>query len=486
MRKNYKQKDQNKSILSQTEIGFIPPQAIELEEAILGAILIEKEAFEQIEEIIKSEDFYLEHHKVIFQAIKKLNTESRPIDMLTVTEALKSENRLAEIGGPVYIAQLTEKVASSAHIVFHATVIKQKSIERQTVIEARTIIQKINENEDIGDVLFVSSKNLEDLQESLVGNTKGSHISSSLKRATEEMHSRIELARKNIRSGIDTGFNDLNKKTNGWQKGDLIIEAARPGMGKTAVALQHAKSAAKQGIPVAFFSLEMSDISLANRLILSEANVDPENFKSGYMTNEEISLIENAIGVLWSLPIYVDDNPSASMGYIRAKCRILKKQNKLGLIIGDYLQLAENDEESGSREQEVAKMSRTAKKIAKELEVPFILLSQLNRGNEGRADKKPLLSDLRESGAIEQDADMVIFIHRPAYYDIEVTDKNGNKEINYGELIIAKHRNGATGLVKFKHNDGMTKFFDYNTSSYQSSQFPTTKQMSQNMDDMPF
>lgn len=470
----------------QTDIGFIPPQAVELEEAVLGAILIEKEAYQSIEDILKPDDFYVESNKLIYQAIRSLNGESRPVDMLTVTEKLKSGNKLAEIGGPVYIAQLTEKVGSSAHIVFHANIIKQKAIERATITEARSIINKINESEDISDILFTSGKNLEELQESLVGKMTGSHLSVSLKKATDEMYSRIELARKNVRSGIDTGFADLNRKTNGWQKGDLIIEAGRPGMGKTAVSLWHAKAAARQGYPVAFFSLEMSDVSLANRLILSEAKVDPENFKSGYMTNEEIDLIEKAIGALWSLPIYVDDNPCASMGYIRAKCRVLKKQGKLGLIIGDYLQLAENDEESGSREQEVAKMSRTAKKIAKELEVPFILLSQLNRGNESRADKKPLLSDLRESGAIEQDADMVIFNHRPEYYDIKVTDKNGVEESNYGELIIAKHRNGATGTVKYKHSEGMAQFFDYNTTPYQSSQFPTAKVQNPESGEMPF
>lgn len=384
------------------------------------------------------------------------------------------------------MAQLTDKVGSSAHVVFHANIVKQKAIERATITEARSIINKINRNEDISDVLFSSGKNLEELQESLVGKMIGSHLSVSLKKATEEMHARIELARKNIRSGIDTGFSDLNRLTNGWQKGDLIIEAGRPGMGKTAVALWHAKAAAKQGYPVAFFSLEMSDVSLANRLILSEANVDPDNFKSGYMTNEEVDLIEKAIGLLWSLPIYVDDNPCASMGYIRARCRVLKKQGKLGMIIGDYIQLAENDEESGSREQEVAKMSRTAKKIAKEFEVPFIFLSQLNRGNEARSDKKPLLSDLRESGAIEQDADIVIFNHRPAYYDTEVKNKFGNSEVNYGELIIAKHRNGATGMIKYKHSDGMAQFFDYNTPPYQSSQFPTTRTPNLNSDENPF
>lgn len=438
---------------------------MELEEAILGALMIEKRAYEQLDSILKPNDFYVESHRNIFKAINSLNESSKPIDMLTVVEELKKTGLLESSGGAVYIAQLTEKVASAAHLEFHAQIIKQKAIERETIDEARKIINRVHENEDIGDVLFESGKHLESLQESLIGKTSGDHISVSLKKALNEMYARIEMARNNIRSGINTGFSDLNRMTNGWQKSDLIILAARPAMGKTAVALHHAKSAAIQGIPVAIFSMEMSDVSLANRLILSEANVDPERFKSGYLTNEEIKSIEQATGYIWKLPIYVDDNPCASMPYIRAKCRILSKQGKCGMIIGDYLQLTESDGDSGNREQEVAKMSRTAKKIAKELEVPFLLLSQLNRGNETRQDKKPLLSDLRESGAIEQDADMVIFIHRPEYYGIEVTDKQGCKESNYGELIVAKHRNGATGLVKFKHNVGMTKFYDYNSQN---------------------
>ena len=205
----------------------------------------------------------------------------------------------------------------------------------------------------------------------------------------------------------------------------------------------------------------MSDISLANRLILSECEVDPDRFKSGYMTNEETKKIEMAVNTLWNLPIYIDDNPCVTMDYIRSRCKILNKQGKCGIIMADYLQLTESSEREGNREREVAKMSRTAKITAKELKIPFLLLSQLNRGNESRLDKKPLLSDLRESGAIEQDADIVMFIHRPEYYNIEVKDKFGNIEHNYGELIIAKNRDGATGMVKFKHNDGMTKFYDY-------------------------
>jgi len=449
----------------QNDLGLIPPQAIELEEVVLGALLIEKEAYRQVEEILKAEDFYNGIHEIIFNSIQELSKKSLPVDMLTVVQELQRVGKLDEIGGPIYIAQLTENVGSAAHIEYHAKIIKQKSIERQAISIAHNASKTIYDGEDIGDVLFHVGKQIESLQEALMGKMQGAHISNSIKGALEGMHSRIELARKNIRSGINTGLNELNKKTNGWQNSDLVIIAARPAMGKTAIALHFAKAAAKQGIPVAIFSLEMSDISLANRLLLSECDVDPEKFKSGYLTNEEINKIERAAGELWNLPIYVDDNPCVSMDYIRSKSRLLNKQGKCNMIIADYLQLATGDNNKGNREREVAQMSRTAKIIAKELKIPFLLLSQLNRANESRPDKKPLLSDLRESGAIEQDADMVCFIHRPAEYKITVTNKLGIEEKNYGEFIIAKFRNGPTGLVKFKHNDGMTQFFDYATES---------------------
>lgn len=441
--------------------GFIPPQDIKLEEAIIGALLIESTAISRIEDYLKAEDFYSEQNKILFKAIEELYSESKPTDMMMVTEKLMREKTLTLVGGALRISEIAGRVASTVSLEHHALVVKQKSIEREAVLNARQLIGQVQEGVDINDILFASSKRIEELQESLIGKDGGQFIQDVLKKADIELSARMELARKNIRSGIDTGLHDLNKRTNGWQKSDLIILAARPAMGKTALLLHLAKSAAKSGVPVCLFSLEMSDVSLVNRMILSIADVDAEKFKSGYISNDEYLKIQEAMRQLAKLPIYIDDNASASMGYIRAKCRLLKKQGKCGMIFVDYLQLADSDEKSGNREQEVAKMSRTAKKVAKELEVPFILLSQLSRKTEDREGKRPMLADLRESGAIEQDADMVIFIHRPEYYKIEVTDSRGNIEKNYGELIIAKFRNGATGMVKFKHNDSMTKFFDY-------------------------
>ncbi|MCD8041501.1 MAG: replicative DNA helicase [Tannerellaceae bacterium] len=439
------------------------PGAIEMEEAVLGALLLESQAYEEIEGIITDTDFYRTEHQILFKHIEQLHRERKAVDILTVTEELKRNGQLEAVGGVVYICTLTNKVASTSHICSHAWIIKEKSIFRQLIQSGQTVVDKAYEGvTEIDELLSEASHGFEKLMEQLIGNSNGHHLSESLKKAAGSLRRRIELARGNIRSGVDTGLVELNRITNGWQASELIILAARPAMGKTALLLHFAKKAALSGVPVAIFSLEMSEISLANRLILSECNVDAEKFKSGYLTNEEVKQIEAGIAQLYNLPVYVDDNPTVTMSYIRHRCKLLKKQNKCGLILVDYLQLAGADSKENNREQEVAKMSRMAKITAKELDVPYILLSQLNRANETRADKKPLMSDLRESGAIEQDADIVCFIHRPQYYGIKVyNETTRQEETNYGELIIAKHRNGATGTVKFKHNNAMTKFYDY-------------------------
>jgi len=447
--------------------GFIPPQAIEIERAVLGALLIEKESFNRISEILKDKVFYSEANQTVYDSIKSLNYNHRPIDMLTVVEELKGNGKLEEVGGAAYIAELTGNVASSAHLVYHANIIRQKFIERETANKAHEIISRIHLNEDIGDIIFQSGKELEQLQEKLLGNTKGSHISDPVKQSLENMNMRINYARNGERIGIDTGLSDLNRLTYGWQNSNLYILAARPAMGKTAKALQFAKKAAMCGTPVTVFSMEMSAVSLSDRLIISECDIDPDRYKSGFLSNEDITMIDRVSYNLSKLPIYIDDEPNATMSYIRAKSRVLKKQGKCGLIIADYLQLAEPDEKTGSREQDVARMSKQAKQISRELDVPFLLLAQLNRGVESRTGidgKRPQLSDLRESGAIEQDADMVIFIYRPEYYGFEIEDNNRIIR-NYGELIIAKHRHGPTGWVKFLHNDSMTRFYDYKSDN---------------------
>lgn len=444
------------------DLGRMQPQAVEIESIVLGALLLERNSFQEIESILTDDDFYRKENQIIYQVISDMHRDRKPVDMMTVTEELNRRGKLSECGGPFYIAEMTNKVASSSHIKEHAAIIKEKSIRRQTITAAtRLIDQSYDSTEEINDSLLTHGSEVDKLMDVLIGKSNGKHVSEILNQCSESLYRRVELARKNIRSGVETGLYDLNKLINGWQPSELIILAARPAMGKTAIMLHFAKKAAMSGVPVAIFSLEMSDISLINRLILSECDVDADRFKSGYLSNEELNQIEQAKGRLYNLPIYVDDNPVVSMNYIRSRCKLLNKQDKCGLIMVDYLQLGEADK-SGNREQEVAKMSRMAKITAKELNVPFILLSQLNRGNEARLDKRPLMSDLRESGAIEQDADIVAFVHRPAYYGIGVKNKTtGLEEENYGELIIAKNRNGASGVVKFKHNDSMTKFYDY-------------------------
>lgn len=469
-----KRKPQNSQPMLSPIDGFVEPNALELEEAILGALLLESTSINRIEDTLRPSDFYSEQNRLIFDAIIRLNEESKPIDVLTVFKHLEKKGSLIQVGGATRLGELTSKIASTAHLEYHAAVVRQKAIERETILNARKTIGEIQQGFDIEDVLFESGKRIEELQEKIVGGNEGCFIEDIIKKADIDLAARMDMARRNIRSGVDTGLADLNKRTNGWQKSDLIILAARPAMGKTALLLHFAKAAAKNGVPVCLFSLEMSDVSLVNRMILSIADVDSDRFKSGYISNEEYARIQEAMRELSKLPIYIDDNPSASMGYIRAKCRILKKQGKCGMVYVDYLQLSEGDDKSGSREQEVSKMSRMAKKIARELEVPFMLLSQLNRAVEQRTDKRPIMADLRESGSIEQDADMVIFIHRPGYYGVETKDKYGNVETNYGELIIAKFRNGAVGTEKFKHNDNLTRFFDYEKSIDRPIDTPVT------------
>jgi replicative DNA helicase len=301
---------------------------------------------------------------------------------------------------------------------------------------------------------------MEALQETIIGQSDIKPLSEIMNLTVEAMYRRKLLAEKGVQSGITTGLADLDRITGGWQQSDLVILAARPAMGKTAVALHFARKAAEAGAAVAMFSLEMSAVSLGNRLALSQTDVDSDRFRLGKLSREEALDIENAASKLYHLPVYVDSNAAVTMGYIHSRCRMLKKKGKCSMIIIDYLQLAgEKGDRNRNRENEVSQMSREAKLIARELDVPVILLSQLSREVEKRSNKVPMLADLRESGAIEQDADMVIFIHRPEYYD-------KGAETGYGELIVSKYRNGKTGIVRFKYNESLTRIYDYDTRGY--------------------
>jgi replicative DNA helicase len=451
----------------QTHTDYTPildrvnPQAPEIERAVLGAILLEPGTYAEVEGFLSDEDFYVPKNATIFRAIKTLHRAHEAVDMITVMEALRSAGELERAGGMEYISGLTGNIASAVHVGHHANIVKQKSVERQMILTSNLAIKKIHESEDVGDVMLWQHKEIERLQDSMTANASYRHISVPVKKAVTEMYLRREAAAAGRHTGITTGLSDLDSITGGWQRSDLIIIAARPAMGKTAFALHFARAAALAGHPVALFSLEMSDISLANRLLLSEGRVSAYNFKTGKLSDGETVAIEKASGVLHELPVYVDDNADVSMPHIHSTIRRLHRQGKCDIAIIDYLQLISGTKNKNSyREQEISQMSREAKRMAKELNIPVILLSQLNRESERRSDKRPALSDLRESGAIEQDADIVCLIHRPEYYQQKM-EVDGTTVYDGIEFIIAKYRNGATGNVYLQHDGTLNRIFDF-------------------------
>jgi len=443
------------------------PQARELEGAILGALFIERKAFEVASEIISSEMFYNKANELIFEACYSLEAENKPIDLLTVVEQLRKNGTLEIVGGIHHIAQLSQNVVSSAHIEYHSRIVKQKYLARKAIEDMSECIGKcFDETNDIDDVISEISMKIEKLQEITAGKFESKQLKQVMKQSVNEMYQRMDSYEKGLQSGVNTGLADLNRVTGGWQKSNLIIIAGRPSMGKTAVALHFAKSAARTGTPVVIFELEMNDVKLSDRLLLSESDVDPNRYKVGKTSIEEAKSVEIAVGKMYDYKIEIDSNPNVTMDYIRSKCRLLKKQGKCEMVVIDYLQLIEDSENKRAdlREQIVARMSRKAKLLAKELDIPVILLAQLSRKPEERTCKKPMLSDLRESGAIEQDADVVIFIYRDEYYN--PSDAKG-----LGNLIIAKYRDGFTGEIDFAYNESMTKIFDCDYHS-QAKQIP--------------
>jgi replicative DNA helicase len=451
-------------------MGKIPPHSNDLESAVLGALMLERDAIDEVKNILEPECFYVRSYEIIYRAILRLYEKHQPIDLFTVSNELKSTNELDEVGGLSHLSQLTLKVGSAAHVKYHAQVVFEKYILRRFIqVGYQITAAGFTESGDVDEALSVVEHEVNKITMQIAGKMDISHIRQILPAALDEAYRRIENIRTGKCSGIRAGLVDLDKITNGWQKSNLIILAARPAMGKTAMMLHFAKAAAKAGHASVIFSLEMSKISLTNRLVLSESDILPDRFRSGYMSNEDITQMDMAVGVIERLPIYIDDNSDVPMSRIRARARALHKQKKCDIVFIDYLQLCrEKGTDNRNREQEVSVMSREAKILAKELDVPVILLSQLSRDVEKRQKNGvPQLSDLRDSGAIEQDADLVIFVYRPAYYGVQVEDKHGNQvnTENYGELLIEKHRDGACGRVKFRHNVGMTKIFDYNNST---------------------
>ena len=443
--------------------GKMPPQAVELEEAVLGALMLEKDALTEVIDILKPQSFYKDAHARIFSAIHELFNRSEPVDILTVTQELKKTGELDIVGGAYYITQLTNRVASAANAEFHARIIAQKFIQRELIrVSTKTINDAYEEGSDVFDLLDNAESSLFSIME---GNIKKNYdkMSTLINKAIEQ----IEITRKNKGSfsGVSSGLTALDRLTNGWQKSDLVIIAARPAMGKTALVLTMARNAAVDfNKPVAIFSLEMSSLQLVTRLIASESELSAEKLKKGQLEDYEFQQLNDKIAKLASAPIFIDDTPGLSVFELRAKARRLKEQHKIELIIVDYLQLmTAGGEGKGNREQEIATISRSLKGLAKELEIPVIALSQLSRAVETRGgDKRPQLSDLRESGAIEQDADMVMFIHRPEYYNI-TEDAEGNSTVGVAELIIAKHRNGPVDSARTRFIGAFTKFDDLET-----------------------
>ncbi len=443
-------------------LGKLPPQAVDLEEAVLGALMLEKDALTTVVDILKPESFYKESHKVIYAAILDLFSDSQPIDLLTVTNQLRKNGQLELAGGAFFITELTSKVSSAANIEFHARIITEQSMKRE-MISIASEIQK-DAYEDTTDVFELLDKMEQSLFEISEKNIRKNYsdMRSIMKEAIMELESK--KGQKDGLTGVPSGFTALDRVTSGWQKSDLVIIAARPAMGKTAFVLSVLRNAAvDHSRPVAIFSLEMSSVQLVNRLISSEAELDSEKIKKGNLADYEWEQLVHKTAKLSKAPLFVDDTPALSILELRAKCRKLKAQHDIQMVVVDYLQLMSGDSKSGgggNREQEIASISRALKKIAKELSIPVIALSQLSRAVETRGgDKRPQLSDLRESGAIEQDADMVMFLYRPEYYGI-TEDEDGNSTMGVGEVIIAKHRNGSLENVKLRFIGKYTKFTD--------------------------
>lgn len=445
--------------------GVIPPQALELEEAILGAVLIEKSALNEVVDILQPPVFYKEAHQHIYQAVMDLFGGDDPVDLLTVSQKLRQQGLLDRVGGDYYLAQLTQKVTSSAHIDTHARIVLQKYIQRELIRVSNQIIhQAYDETTDVLDLLDSAESALFDVAN---GNIKKNFESAEglVQQAVEKIKS---ISDKQGLSGVPSGFTKVDKVTSGWQNSDLIILAARPGMGKTAFVLSMARNmAVDHQVPVAVFSLEMASVQLITRMIASETGIDQNNLRKGTLQAHEWEQLTTKVKALESAPLYLDDTPALSVFDLRAKCRRLKSQHNIGIIIIDYLQLmTAGGDNKGNREQEISTISRSLKSIAKELDVPVIALSQLSRAVETRGgSKRPMLSDLRESGAIEQDADIVSFIYRPEYYKMtewpeDAEGPEGESCAGQAELIIAKHRNGSLENIRLRFEGQLARFSD--------------------------
>jgi replicative DNA helicase len=468
--------------LSTMVYGKVPPQARDLEAAILGAIMIEKTAFDRASEILKPESFYVEAHQRIFKTMLNLNITGRPIDILTVVEELKKAEELEMVGGPYYVTQLTNAIVSSANIEDHSRIIQQKFLAREMIrLSMETISEGYEDSTDVFEMMEKHEKKFTDL---VLGRVKKGFTAMDVACVTGLQRLELLRQRTDHMTGVPSGIKELDHITNGWQDTDLIILAARPSVGKTALAIQFSRSAAMdvfKPVPVGLFSLEMSTQQITERNWSAESEIWLENIRNGRLDDEQMKVLyQKGIMKLAKAPIFIDDTAAISIYELHAAVRRLKRlwmklySSDRGLIILDYLQLMSGNEEKGNREQEISKISRGLKRIAKEEQLPVIALSQLSRAVESRKDgnKMPMLSDLRDSGAIEQDADMVLFMYRPEYYDITANEMGDS---NKGEthIRIAKHRNGSLGLIKLRAMLHIQKFMPWDGEAPTATSLPS-------------
>ena len=448
-------------------VGKLPPRDTEIEEAVLGALMLEKDAYMSVCDLLVPDSFYDPLNRKIYEAISALGLNQKPIDMMTVTEQLRQNGTLDEVGGAVRITELTARVYSAAHVEYHAKIIAQKYLARRLIAFASQVeTEAFDESNDVDDLLQEAEGKLFEISQT------------QLKREVTQIDPVINLALEQIQiaansdsglSGLPSGYTELDRITSGWQNSDLIIIAARPAMGKTAFVLSMAKNiAVDYDKPVAVFSLEMANVQLVKRLISNVAEIEGSKIKSGQLSPEEWDRLNTRLSNVYSAPLYLDETPGLSITEMRTKARRLVREHGVRIIIIDYLQLMNaSGLKLGSREQEVSTISRSLKALAKELDIPIIALSQLNRATETREDKRPVLSDLRESGAIEQDADIVCFIHRPEYYTKSGFDAEGNDIRGQAEIIIAKHRSGGVGTVKLRFTGSYARFENWD-DAYES------------------
>lgn len=437
------------------------PHNEQVEQVVLGMLMLESTAINEVDILLSPDTFYASSHALIYQAIRDVSLEGNAPDMMLVFNRLNKENKLNEAGGPCILADLVSRVASCSNLVEHARYLHQLHLARMLVMAGQTITAKaIDCGLDIDDTIADSIKLIESVASHTAYGVNSVDLRASVRESMELYQIRRERATEGLRSGIPTGLNKLDRVLSGLREQQLIILAARPAMGKTSFALNVALNAAMEGVPVVIYSLEMSSVSLSDRLIVSVGRLNANDYRNARLTDAGESEMCNAVNSLSGLPITIDDTSGLSISQIKSRAKNLQRKGKCGLIVIDYLQLVDmkSGNRSYTREQEVTQCSKEAKQLAKSLNVPVVLLSQLSRKCEERADKTPILSDLRESGSIEQDADVVLMIHRPEYYD-QTEDKG------VGIMRVAKQRDGQSGDIKFRYNESLTCFADYETES---------------------